>query len=111
MISIDLTHNWHFQRKTENVELTEVIKEDGGWLPASVPGTVHTDLLQANQIADPFWGQNEQDVQWVGDADWLYRCRFDIPEGALKSSQVDLCFDGLDTFATVWLNGQQILVS
>ena len=46
------------------------------WLPAQVPGGVHTDLLALGRIPDPFVGDNEQRVQWVAEADWEYRLRF-----------------------------------
>jgi beta-mannosidase len=82
------------------------------WLPASAPGCVHLDLLAAGRIPDPFLGLNEELVQWVGNADWLYRCRFDLPPHlAGGADAIDLCCDGLDTFATVWLNGAQIISS
>lgn len=81
------------------------------WLPAAVPGTVHEALLAAGKIPDPFVDLNESAVQWVGESDWLYRCRFSVPEGMRKYAAIDLCCDGLDTFATVWLNGVQILTS
>ena len=81
-----------------------------GWLPASVPGTVHQDLMAAGRIPDPFLGTDEEASQWVGERDWLYRCDFHspvVPPGAT----VDLCFDGLDTVTTVWLNGERLLDS
>ena len=46
------------------------------WLPASVPGGVHTDLLALDRIPDPFVGDNEKRVQWVAEADWEYRYQF-----------------------------------
>jgi beta-mannosidase len=76
-----------------------------------VPGVVHLDLMAAKRIPDAFYGLNELDVQWVGECDWLYRCAFSVTPETLGHEWVDLCFDGLDTFATVWLNGEQVLVS
>ena len=76
------------------------------WLPAAVPGTAHGTLLEHGLIPDPFHGTNENDVQWVGESDWLYQLHFDAPPPGLHA---DLVFDGLDTFATVWLNDQEIL--
>ena len=82
-----------------------------GWLPATVPGSVHQDLIKAGIIADPFFSLNENDVQWVGETDWLYRTTFDVPTDMLSTEQIDLAFDGLDTFATVWLNGELLLTN
>lgn len=78
------------------------------WLPASVPGCIHTDLLQHKLIKDPFWGSNELDLQWIGERDWSYRCEFQISSAHLAHDQLDLVADGLDTLATVRLNGQVI---
>ena len=78
------------------------------WLSAKVPGCVHTDLLAAGRIPDPFYRDNEKAVQWVGQSDWIYRRTFDVPEGVLTNDRVLLRCEGLDTLATVTINGQQI---
>jgi beta-mannosidase len=70
---------------------------------AVVPGCVHTDLLRAGRIADPFDGDNEAATQWIGDTVWRYRRTFEWP--ATPASRHDLVADGLDTLATVELNG------
>jgi beta-mannosidase len=81
------------------------------WMPAQVPGSVQQTLLEANLIPDPFYGLNEKDVQWVGESDWLYRTSFQLDKKMSEQPYLELCFDGLDTFATVSLNGQKILES
>jgi len=78
------------------------------WLPASVPGGVHTDLLVMGRIPDPFAGDNEKRVQWVAEADWEYRCQFDSAQELLRQSHIWLVCDGLDTLATVSLNGREL---
>jgi beta-mannosidase len=76
------------------------------WLQASVPGGVHTDLLAAGRIPDPFTGTNEEQVQWVAEKDWEYRHYFH-PHPAIRSQEkVYLVCDGLDTLADVRLNGK-----
>jgi beta-mannosidase len=75
---------------------------------ANVPGCVHTDLLQAGLISDPYYDRNELDLQWIGYTDWEYRCSFTIDEELLSRVRVDLVCDGLDTIATIMLNGQTI---
>ena len=82
-----------------------------GWYPATVPGTVHTDLMAAGVIGDPFIGFGERAVQWIDKEDWVYRRSFDVDTALLKCRRVELCFDGLDTYADVTLNGRKILVS
>jgi beta-mannosidase len=75
-------------------------------LPATVPGEVHTDLLAAGSIPDPFDGDNETLLQWIGRTDWRYRLAFDWQPGG--EARHDLVAEGLDTFATVELNGTEI---
>ena len=77
-------------------------------IPASVPGCVHTDLLAANLIDDPFLDLNELDVRWIGERAWRYRCAFDAPPEAASADRLDLAFDGLDTVATIELNGREV---
>lgn len=106
-----LAANWQCKQRDPAGELSELFSSADGWLSASVPGSIHQDLLAAGRIPDPFLGLNEQQVQWVGEADWLYRCRFEPSPELLAAETIDLCFEGLDTFATAWLNGQQVLIS
>jgi beta-mannosidase len=76
------------------------------WYTATVPGTVHTDLFANRLIPDPYVGAPEAGLQWIGLSDWEYRTTFDAP---LESARSDLVFEGLDTFAEVWLNGNKLL--
>lgn len=76
---------------------------------ATVPGTVHTDLMAHGLIPDPYVGAPEAGLQWIGLADWEYRVEFDAPRAALRNARSDLVFEGLDTFAEVWLNGHKVL--
>ncbi|THF87079.1 glycoside hydrolase family 2 protein [Deinococcus sp. KSM4-11] len=80
-------------------------------LAASVPGTVHLDLLRHGVIPDPYDGLNELDVQWVGETVWAYDATFDLSPEQLAAPHLDLCLDGLDTLCTVILNGQVILTT
>ena len=75
------------------------------WLPATVPGGAHTDLLALGRIPDPFVGDNERRVQWVAEADWEYRYQFAVTPELLRQPHIWLVCDGLDTLATVTLNG------
>ncbi len=78
------------------------------WLPAVVPGCVHDDLRRAKRIPDPFWGTNEADVQWIEERDWEYAASFNADASLLREEVVDLVADGLDTVATVRLNGRVV---
>lgn len=79
------------------------------WMSARVPGTVHQDLLDHGRLPDPFYGMNEQKVQWVEKEDWLYRTVFTVTADQLKSDAAWLTFEGLDTYADVYLNGSLLL--
>lgn len=74
-------------------------------IDAVVPGGVHVDLMAAGVIPDTFVADNEYRVAWVHETDWQYSREFDLPAGTDLSDPAWLVFDGLDTFASVTLNG------
>ena len=78
------------------------------WLAARVPGGVHTDLMAAGRIADPFLGDEELRVQWITERDWEYRRTFTVDAAVAAEEHLALVFDGLDTLAEVRLNGAQV---
>jgi len=94
----DLTEGWEFTQSG----LDE-------WLPAGVPGTVQTDLMVNGKIKDPYYGIVERKVQWIDKVDWTYRTRFDIDPSWTAADRAELVFEGLDTYAEVWLNDSLIL--
>jgi len=75
------------------------------WMPVSLPGEVHVALMQAGKIPDPFAADNERQVQWVAQNDWEFRGMIQVPKDLLQEEQIWLSFDGLDTLASVSLNG------
>ncbi len=78
------------------------------WLAAFVPGGVHTDLLAAGRIPDPFVADNEKRVQWVAESDWEYARRFAVEAELLAHDRVYLVCEGLDTLAKVTVNGHEL---
>ncbi len=92
--------------KPHNCEFREVGTDE--WLPAQVPGSVHTDLLAVDRIADPFVADNELGVQWVAERDWEYRLVFAVTPDQLAEERLFLVCDGLDTLADVAINGQPL---
>ena len=98
LIEKEITGNWTFNQvgKTE-------------WLPATVPGTVHTDLLANGKIEDPFYRLNELDQQWIDKVDWEYKTTFPVDDSFLERDRMVLDFKGLDTYADVFVNGEQVL--
>jgi beta-mannosidase len=83
--------------------------DDDGWIEIPVPGDVHGALLAAGRIEDPFYDRNEGRCAWIEDREWWYRMDFTGPGQPLRPDErLRLVFHGLDTFATVWLNGTKL---
>jgi beta-mannosidase len=106
-----LTENWHIkQLDTDKPNIAELTRSaaspDRTWLSARMPAQVHEVLLRYGKISDPHIGKNAADSAWVGEKDWAYACMFKSPHHS--EGPVYLCFAGLDTLATVYLNGHQI---
>ena len=79
------------------------------WYPATVPGTVHTDLMANEIIEDPFFRLNERGVQWVDKEDWMYETHLTATAEEVSAANQELVFHGLDTYATIYLNHHRIL--
>lgn len=83
---------------------------DADWMPAIIPGSVHEDLLRNGKIPDPYIGTNETTVQWIEHEEWEYTTSFSVDSTFLQEYEnAELIFDGLDTYAEVFLNEQHIL--
>ena len=98
MIKKEINENWTFTQTGKNE-----------WLPAKVPGTVHTDLLKNGKIEDPFYRLNEHDLQWIDKVDWEYKTTFKVENELLQKDVVEIDFKGLDTYADVFVNGKKVL--
>ena len=79
------------------------------WMPATVPGTVHTDLFANGIIGDPFKDNNEIKQQWIERENWEYRTSFNVSPEQFNQTHHEILFKGLDTYAEVFLNGELIL--
>ena len=79
------------------------------WYPAQVPGTIHTDLFLNKQIPDPYYRDNEKKLKWIDTENWEYKTSFAADASLLDKKNIELVFDGLDTYADVYLNGRLIL--
>ncbi len=94
---ISLSGSWQVQQDDKN-EL----------IPAQVPSCVHSDLLAARLIPDPFYRDNENSLQWIGQTGWTYKRKFEISSAFLKNKQLLLKCAGLDTLANIRINGKSI---
>jgi beta-mannosidase len=82
----------------------QIAHADADWLPISVPGDVHRTLIDAGRIPDPFYAANETACAWMEQREWWYRLK--LPSASTATHR--LTFHGLDTFASVYLNGEEI---
>jgi beta-mannosidase len=78
------------------------------WLPAPMPGTLHLALQKAGVIADPFDARNELAVQWIDEQDWELRRVVEASPEDCRRSRQELVFEGIDTVATILLNGRRV---
>lgn len=100
MLLIDLNGQWQMKRL------------DGAeWLEASVPGSVYNDLLNAGQMPDPFYREQEYEVLELSNYDYEYERTFQVDAGNLEHERVMLRCEGLDTLCELFLNGANILNS
>ena len=79
------------------------------WIDAKVPGNVHLDLLENKIIPDPFFSQNEAELQWISKKDWTYKLLFEPDKDILDRRNIELLFHGLDTYADVYLNDIKVI--
>ncbi|WP_371018552.1 beta-mannosidase [Pseudalkalibacillus sp. JSM 102089] len=99
---------WFEAGEKNPLELAAPYYIDHFWMTTAVPGDVHSTLIDKKLIKDPFIGHNDLDCRWVEEKEWWYRTSFSWDESLSKSEKLELEFEGLDTFATVYLNGLEI---
>ena len=76
-IQMQIHSNWQFQQVGKSV-----------WLNATVPGTIHTDLLNNKKIEDPFYRTNEKDQQWIEQEDWEYKTMFSVTDEIVTKDRI-----------------------
>lgn len=110
--TVKLSGNWKLQwfepGERPPLEIASPGFTDYFWMEVQVPGDVHSALVRKKVIDDPFVGHNDLKCRWVEDKEWWYRTAFDLDEEPDADEIAELWFDGLDTFATVYLNGLEI---
>ena len=97
MQTLNLTGNWTLRSADGKHQL-----------PARVPGDNISALLAAKQIPDPYWADNEIRLQWIGRADWVYERQFRVSQAQFAEQSIFLNCDGLDTLATIFMNGRRV---
>lgn len=104
-----LNIGWRFslnENSKTNIDIPNKSIKPGKWFPATVPGTIHTDLLNNKLIDDPYYSDNETKLDWISKQDWMYKIEFDF--NPKKAKNYKLVFEGLDTIADVYLNDKKI---
>ncbi|MCP4910704.1 MAG: glycoside hydrolase family 2 protein [Bacteroidetes bacterium] len=96
--TIIINQNWTFKNISDSI-----------WMPADVPGTVHTDLINNNIIEDPYYRLNERNVQWVDKTDWEYRSSFFVGNNLLSKDVIELRLNGIDTHSDIYINGNKVI--
>ena len=77
-------------------------------LPVEVPSVVQQNLYDAGLIPHPYLGIVEDDLLWISDHPWKYSTHFNVDRKLFENDVVDLLFEGIDTYASVSLNGQKL---
>ncbi|MFY0762358.1 glycoside hydrolase family 2 protein [Metabacillus dongyingensis] len=107
-----INNNWKIRNfdvgAARDLEVASPEFIDYFWMTASVPGDVHSTLIDRKLIEDPFYGHNDLKCQWVEEKVWWYRNTFEFYDDVTKDDRYELIFEGLDTFATVYLNGVEL---
>ncbi len=95
---LDLDNGWKFRQAGTKQ-----------WYNAIVPGSVHTDLFSNKLIPDPFYSNNEKDLEWIDRTDWEYKNQFKVSNDMLRPDMIYISFEGLDTYADVFINNKLLL--
>ena len=95
-----LNHGWNLSTDTLSIDLQ-----------VDIPSEVHADLYENGLIPHPYLGKVEHDLQWIPQQIWDYSLTFDVDNDIWQKDNIELIFNGLDTYADVWLNGVKLLHS
>lgn len=113
MRTINLNGEWQVRPLTLDTRdaagLTEAMRDSNGWIPASVPGEIHLDLMRAGRMPEPLVRANAREqCRWPEQHSWWFRREFTVPPGFLKHERIQLICDGLDLSAQIFLNGRPV---
>jgi beta-mannosidase len=95
---ISLNYKWQVTSENGSIQFT-----------TNIPNEVHLDLFKNKVIEHPFFGDNEKNIQWVAENNWIYEKEFDVDSSFLSNENLELVFGGIDTYSDVYLNEKLIL--
>ena len=93
---------------TTNWRVYALNNSDIDTLPADIPGTIHTDLYRNDRIPDPFFGNNEHQLTSIEHQTCVYETTIDLPKEVMNSKRINLIFEGLDTYADIYVNNKRV---
>jgi len=109
--TLDLNGHWKLidaeHGKGRAKRLSSPERKTSKWLTTEVPGDIHPTLRAAGRIPDPFMGLNVRKCTWTGHREWWHRRDFKVPK-SFKGDRIELVFDGIDTYGTVYVNGVKV---
>lgn len=109
---MELTGYWRLRHvdpgQIRPLDLASPGLDDRFWMTAKVPGDVHSALIEQNIIENPYFGHNDIKCRWIEDKEWWYRTQFEYDMTNGQYDRHELTFEGLDTFATVYVNGLEV---
>jgi len=105
--TLNLEGCWFFKEYDPAGNFKTNLKSEN-WHEAEVPGSIYSQLIQTQQIQQQEIETHPDKFNWIAEKEWIYRKNFDVSEDILNRDRVDLVFEGLDTIATIWLNGKKI---
>jgi beta-mannosidase len=111
MLIYSLNDKWKFKLSDDSDTAlipADKIKQIKKWNHASVPGTIHTDLLNNKIIDEPFYSDNELHLGWIAECNWTYETEFNLPKNYEPTIPLRLVFEGIDTVAEIFLNDAKL---
>lgn len=75
---------------------------------AVIPGSVMSVLLEAGEIENPYYRDNEKKMRPYFEKDYEFYRTFSLSGDHLMQDEVDLVFYGIDTVADIFVNGKKI---
>ncbi|KAG9002811.1 hypothetical protein FRB94_003614 [Tulasnella sp. JGI-2019a] len=105
-----IASGWRYKARDQTVlDVSNEVEIESGWVEATqFPSEIHAELLAAGVITHPYKVESDTDLQWINDSEWLYFTTFPY-DVTSDHAHVELLFEGLDTYCTVYLNGNKIL--
>jgi len=108
----DLSGQWRIQHyevgEKRAMDVAAAALDDRFWIGAAVPGDVHGALAERGIIDPPYFGHNDAKSRWIEQKEWWYRTTFNLDLDVSPEERIELVFEGLDTFATVYVNGHEV---